>query len=479
METDADTDADTDTDTDSDADTDADSDADTDTDSDTDTSDCWHGTPPAGVIDVCDIPGVRLFGVDESSRAGLWLSGSDDRLRIGPTLFVGASGDSLGASWFFYSHLPESGALDKEVANAWMWYSLNNPPLFVGDITGDGVEDLSSGYYIYPGEISEEIDKDSKISLKVESGSTYNRYPDLNGDGKADLVSSNFYDDWIPCEDTDWRCPGSVAFFYGPITTDYSPNQHDGVALFLGASDYRSVGYEIRAVGDTDGDGFEEVLSMGYNSNKDFTYDLFPGDATGTEVVDDEYRVILDTERWNWEGFVDYYDGIGDLNGDGYDDVGIGTPTGIGPRGGTGLSFVFYGPLKPGAELWDADVFMDSDQEWVGAGYAMQRINDLDGNGQDELMVSGVEQTDYNPQGLYMYFGPLTGSYELEDAEIRIGSPGYSWDNFGYNVANAGDLDGDGLDDIAVSAHGADVYAESSGVVFILLGSGLAELGSR
>ena len=69
----------------------------------------------------------------------------------------------------------------------------------------------------------------------------------------------------------------------------------------------------------------------------------------------------------------------------------------------------------------------------------------------------------------YVVLGPVTGSYDLGDAAGKFSAASGA---AGVSVANAGDVDADGLTDLLIGAYGESDAAEHAGAAYPLLGSG-------
>lgn len=140
--------------------------------------------------------------------------------------------------------------------------------------------------------------------------------------------------------------------------------------------------------------------------------------------------------------------GPGDFDGDGASDLALGASGDATLGANTGKAVVWFGPLAPGAGgVLDADVTLTGPAANAYAGSPLQAIPDLDGDGRDELLVSG----DGYGAGVVWILSPgASGTFALADAPIRIEGLDPD-DTFGAAVA-VGELDGDGLLDLLVGA---------------------------
>ncbi len=156
---------------------------------------------------------------------------------------------------------------------------------------------------------------------------------------------------------------------------------------------------------------------------------------------------------------------IGDFNGDGIDDFAVGADK-------DEVNLEFYGKIYIilGTDLCvepllaDADLIFTGEAPGAFAGNTMAAAGDVNGDGLDDLLV-GVR---YDNSAYVIYGGTPPGAYNLSEAGTIIRGP-YP-DTFGHQVAGAGDVNGDGFDDIIVTSEGDYNFGYNGSTVHLFLG---------
>ncbi len=210
---------------------------------------------------------------------------------------------------------------------------------------------------------------------------------DLDGDGAEEVLLggdliADFYEG--PRGSTIERDGGVILFFGG------TPGIHglaEARAVVYGTCGAWLGGWQ-GPVGDVTGDGRPDVALAGYTTRVDT---LFQGavfvfsDLAATEG----YRnagtadaVILGES--GEEGWLGEFGRIGDLNGDGVDDLVLGAPR---ARGG-GRAYVFLGPVSGTISAADADLVLLPEVRDDGLGYKVGGAGDVDGDGVPDVWVA-------------------------------------------------------------------------------------------
>jgi len=139
----------------------------------------------------------------------------------------------------------------------------------------------------------------------------------------------------------------------------------------------------------------------------------------------------------------------GDLNGDGVGDVVVGSPAGSYAQSADGGVFVFYGPISADAFITDSDARVVGSEPSAQAGTGLAVIGDVDGDGLDDVVLSAPYASKQGGEA-YLFLGPVSGALEADGADViytgDVGESTYQ----GYTVSAVGDLSGDGVPDVGL-----------------------------
>ena len=161
----------------------------------------------------------------------------------------------------------------------------------------------------------------------------------------------------------------------------------------------------------------------------------------------------------------------GDVTGDGSADLVLGAPYDDTANTNAGLAFVLAGPLSGTESVGSADAVVLGEAFGDRAGSALLAVGDQTGDGVADLLVAAPYYDEVINRGgaVYLVAGPVTGSSSLEDAAASYTGERLTY-RLGHALAEAGDLDGDGHDDLLAGAPADEKGASDAGAVYGLMG---------
>jgi len=135
--------------------------------------------------------------------------------------------------------------------------------------------------------------------------------------------------------------------------------------------------------------------------------------------------------------------------------------------------------INPGNEITNADYVIQSGTTGEYSGYKVANAGDLDGDGKDDLIIGAPHnnKSGENAGAVYVVLGKniFSSNINLANADwILTGEK--AGDYLGAAVAGAGDVNGDGKDDILIGAYGNDDNGVDSGKTYLIYGETLTSL---
>ena len=222
---------------------------------------------------------------------------------------------------------------------------------------------------------------------------------------------------------------------------------------------------DVLDVGDANGDGrLDLLLSTLSAENLAGGAYLLPGPQGSSQTMEAAGYRLQGGERGAGAGRSMM---VGDINGDGIEDVGIGSPFGE-----NCAEWVMFGPLGTDRNLADADlVFTSTAEGFCGHG---SDLVDANGDGVDDAVIGAYADGSggFEAGVVFVKYGPVRGgTVDLKnEAEVKlVGETASSWT--GRVVRGAPDLDGDGRGDLLISAVGATLGGPASGAVYVVYGA--------
>lgn len=278
---------------------------------------------------------------------------------------------------------------------------------------------------------------------------------DVNGDGFTDVIIG------IPLYDNGALNTGKVWIYYGSILGLGQGNLIQ--TTLLGTQKDANFGGAVSSAGDINRDGFSDILvsEPGYDlSDWEHSDEGRVWAYYGSEDGINPNGIIINGKLDNT--YFGYSIAGGDVNGDGFADILIGSPFYSDGEDWEGASFIYYGSLS-GPDLANP-ITLPSDIVGAQMGGRLG-VGDINGDGFQDVAISAIEK----PEGaVFVYYGSINGPIGLP-AILKTNTT----NTYFCNVSSAGDMNGDGYSDLVVGATGYSSGQDNEGASFIYLGSAI------
>jgi len=295
---------------------------------------------------------------------------------------------------------------------------------------------------------------------------------DFNGDGFDDLlVAETTYSD-------------SASIFFGKGTGFSSTeslstavqDKNTSISIVgLGSNDNNTI--SVSSAGDINGDHIDDII-LGYEGDGFYqagsSYVIFGKSSFASHTIKLDAGTLNGTNGFWLQGIDGIngkdnlgssFSGAGDVNGDGYDDLIVGAREGGNNPTNGGSSYVVFGKASGFNAKLEMNLLdgtngfrLDGVSAFDFAGHSVSNAGDVNGDGFADILI-GAPGTDINGDNSgssYVVFSKASGFGAVVDLGSLNGSNGFAIngldgnDQLGKSVSNAGDVNGDGFDDLMV-----------------------------
>jgi hypothetical protein len=371
---------------------------------------------------------------------------------------------------------------DANQASAFFGYSVAS----AGDVNGDGYSDVIIGAYFYDIAVLNDnrgaafVYHGSATGLSTTPASflddvtqnnasfaqTVSTAGDVNGDGYGDVIvgAPQFTDGSSANE-------GRAYLYYGSAA---GLGSSPGMVLDGANAASNLFGYSVACAGDVNNDGYSDLIISAFLRTNNFASEgamfIYHGSAAG---ISNTPAAVRDDGDQTFSGYGTSVSSAGDVNGDGYSDVVVGSWSyDDGPNGNEGRAWVYYGGAT-GIAATPSVVLNPLNVADAYFGNSVSCAGDVNGDGYSDVIVGAYGMTNGSNAGeglAYLFYGSAAG-LSTTPATV-LDDCGQAGAQFGRGVACAGDINGDGYSDVVVSAPSYDEGGfNNEGQTFVYYGS--------
>ncbi len=404
-----------------------------------------------------------------------------------------------------------------------------------GDVNGDGFEDVIVGargwdaagglfdegaVFVFLGSANGIVGFNPATAHAIiqsseansEFGSSVAGAGDVNRDGFDDIIVG------APlASPSGLGVSGAAYIFHGGPLGITATSPADANAMLESKQMEGHLGRSVASAGDVNGDGYADVIVgatlygeafdppiPNQGSGRQGAAFVFLGSATGivgNQPSNAHAQLVpwaANTPKQVNALFGASVAGVGDVNGDGYGDILIGSPawnrsqswpgldTGNPPE--EGAVFLYHGSASgiTGTNATDANTRIEGNQLGAFFGSAVSAAGDVNKDGFADIIIGAVGYPAGDPLleaqngAAFVYLGGSAGIVATDPSQAHVsfrGAATAEW--LGRSVSGVGDYDADGFDDVIISARIYPGSLNNEGVAYIFRGglNGIVGIG--
>ncbi|WP_054107836.1 FG-GAP-like repeat-containing protein [Novosphingobium sp. AAP83] len=337
---------------------------------------------------------------------------------------------------------PGGIAVANFAAGAGGWTSQDLYPRHIADVNGDGFNDIvgfgHAGVLVSFGASNSRFGAANLVIANfgqtagwASDNQFHREVADVNGDGRADIIGFGVAGTLV-------SLAGANGAFAGPVLA----------AMNFGANQgWTTQARFARTVGDINGDGKADIIGFG---NAGVIVSLGNGDGTfrNANLVMANFGVV---QGWTSDG--QFHRTVGDVNGDGFDDI-----IGFGNDG------VIVALSRGDGTFADGKLVLrdfGKDQGWPSMEAFPRQVGDVNGDGFDDIIGFGSA-------GTYIAYGQADGRFSAAQLDLENFGTRQGWSSDTVYHRALADLDNDGRDDIAGFGAAGVMVAYSHGTDWLI-----------
>ncbi|WP_455139339.1 integrin alpha [Candidatus Hodarchaeum mangrovi] len=378
------------------------------------------------------------------------------------------------------------------------WLGVKQAGAHAIDINNDAIDDLFIGgdemgiFFGHTGDWSNHTVEEADATIIDNTSTMQISNPvgvgDVNNDGFPDVIMASLWD--LTTGGINTSTMAKAYLFFGGSSSEWivgTPVTNADATFYAEkVGDY--MGHGLDGVGDCNNDGYDDIVitseyndQAGNNAGKAY---LILGRASSSwdkvaNITDVASASFLGSESDNTLGVNAV--GVGDCNNDGFDDFLISANKNPGR-----IIYLIFGRSS---DMWQKNVPIEDaanitilisteSEHGIYAGRYMSGLGDVNKDGLDDFAFGAYKDNEGGTQAgqVFVFFGrnavqwPSTPTTVYASDYANASFIGESInDNAGFSISRAGDINGDGYDDILIGA--ANGNANVKGKAYVIFGS--------